>query len=145
VTVRGLNAAPVAVDDSGLSVDVGQDLIINSADLLANDTDPDNGAVLTVVGFETPSQGSIVDNGDGTFTFSTPQNLSMAQGESYVSSLTYTVEDELGASSSASFSVTVNGVNDGPVAGAYNVLNSGEADVVTIDVADLLGLVSDPD
>ncbi|KZZ54712.1 hypothetical protein A3758_00205 [Oleiphilus sp. HI0118] len=135
VTVRGLNAAPVAVDDNGLSVDVGQDLIINSADLLANDTDADNGAVLSVVGFDTPSQGSVADNGDGTFTFSTPQDLSMAQGESYVSSLTYTVEDELGASSSASFSVTVNGVNDGPVATNDGWFLVAEDGTLTLDIA----------
>ena len=77
---------PVAVDDI-VSTAGGAVLAINvAADLLANDTDLNND-VLTLAGFEQPSHGSLVDDGDGTLTY-TP-----AQGFAGVDAFNYTVTD----------------------------------------------------
>jgi len=61
------NAAPVAADDA-YATDIDTPVIITAASLLGNDTDAD-GDTLTIDAIGTPSSGSLVDNGDGTYTF----------------------------------------------------------------------------
>lgn len=61
------NTAPVAVDDS---LDTARDtsLVILAADLLGNDIDAD-GDTLNITEVAQPTNGTLVDNGDGTFTY----------------------------------------------------------------------------
>ncbi|MCP4307214.1 MAG: hypothetical protein GY788_20560, partial [bacterium] len=81
-----VNEAPVAADDAlGASADTA--LIIDvAADLLGNDTDA-NGNALSLAGFTQPSHGTLIDNGDGTLTY-TP-----TQGYDGEDSFTYDVSD----------------------------------------------------
>ena len=111
VTVTPVNDDPDAVDDSDTTA-------FNTAitvDLLDNDTDVDipEGDVLTVTAASVPaSQGSLVDNGDGTVTF-TP-----ATGFTGDATISYTIEDTAGASDSAVHVITVDaGLLDGTVEG----------------------------
>lgn len=93
---KNKNQSPDAVDDSA-STDVDTE---TTFDVLANDSDPD-GDTLTVVGNTDPSNGSVVDNGDGTFTY-TPD-----AGFEGVDTFTYTIDDGKGGTDTATVEVTV--------------------------------------
>lgn len=82
VTIEGTNDAPVVapvnednVDDGTAVFSVAEDnsLIITSADLLANSSDVD-GDDLSVVNLQADN-GTLVDNGDGTWTFTPGENF----------------------------------------------------------------------
>lgn len=91
-----MGPAPEAMADE-IAVAVHGTVVIDiAADLLANDI----GSALTFAGFEQPLQGTLVDNGDGTLTYTPPS------GNSGADQFTYTVSN--GAQqSSASVAVTV--------------------------------------
>ncbi|KIN65227.1 putative hemagglutinin/hemolysin-related protein [Sulfitobacter noctilucicola] len=122
VTVNPVNDAPDAVDD----VDVTPEDTPITVDLLANDTDVD-GDDLTVVEATVPEeQGTLVDNGDGTVTFTPAEDFT---GEATIS---YTIEDEEGLTDSAEHLVYVNEVSDVPVAND-DIATTEEDTPVTID------------
>ncbi len=90
------NNAPVATDDSVIAT--GTDpLIIN---VTSNDSDSD-GTVLSIVSVTQGQNGSVNINSDGTVTYQA--NLGFMGTDSF----TYTIEDEDGAQSTATVSVTV--------------------------------------
>ncbi len=103
-----VNYAPVAGDDA-VSTSEDTPLVISAASLLANDSDVDLDT-LSVQSFTQGANGAVVDNGDGTFTY-TP-NLSF----SGIDTFTYTVSDGNGGTDTGTVTVTVNPVNDAPVA-----------------------------
>jgi VCBS repeat-containing protein len=112
--VAGLNDAPTADADTASTGENDAAILI---DVLANDDDVDNGAVLTVTAASAPAgQGSasVVDNQvefdpGGDFE-------SLALGESVDVLVGYDISDEHGATASSTVTVTVTGANDGPVA-----------------------------
>ncbi len=96
VTVSPLDDDPFAVDDAaetqeGEAVDI---------DLLANDIDVD-GDVLSIVGLTAATNGQVVDNGDGTVTYS--PDAGFIGEDSFV----YTLSDGAGPTSDATVTVTV--------------------------------------
>ncbi|KKK79943.1 hypothetical protein LCGC14_2828440, partial [marine sediment metagenome] len=99
-----VNAVPVGVDDN---VTTNEDTAVTTANVLANDTDLD-GDTLSVASFTQASNGSVVDNGDGTFTYTPDANFNGSD------SFTYTVTDGAGGTDTATVDVTVNAVNDDP-------------------------------
>jgi Ca2+-binding RTX toxin-like protein len=106
ITVAGANDGPVAKSDSAAT---GSDSGV-VIDVLANDYDPDNGALLTIAsasvkpGFGTVS---IVEN---EIRFDPGRDFDyLGAGESAVVYLRYTVKDEHGASASSTVAVTVTG------------------------------------
>jgi len=103
ITVDAVQDGPVASDDTvAVSEDVA--MVISP---LANDTDAD-GDALTVTAFTQPAHGTLVDNGDGTWTY-TP-----AAGWSGVDSFTYTVSDGAGGEDTGTVTLTVHAA-DGDV------------------------------
>jgi hypothetical protein len=62
------NRAPIAVDDSFVGNDVNEDVVLSTAALLANDTDPDGNA-LTVTFFSAPVGGSVTLEPNGVIRF----------------------------------------------------------------------------
>ncbi|HHC7312200.1 TPA: Ig-like domain-containing protein, partial [Vibrio campbellii] len=121
VTVNLINDAPVANDDSAVT-DEDTPVTIN---VLPNDTDVD-GDTLTIVNASVPADQGTVEIVDGKLVFTPAENFN---GEATIS---YTVSDgEL--EDSAEVSVTVNPVNDAPVANDDNVVTD-EDTPVTIDV-----------
>ncbi|MCX7559949.1 Ig-like domain-containing protein [Sulfitobacter sp. F26204] len=131
VTVNPVNDAPVANDD----VDVTPEDEPITVDLLANDTDVD-GDELTVTEVSVPAeQGTIVNNNDGTATFTPAPDFN---GQVTIS---YTISDPDGLTDSAEHTVYVNAVSDGPVA-LDDVAETPEDTAVTIDV---LANDTDPD
>ncbi|MBA7598743.1 MAG: tandem-95 repeat protein [Calditrichaeota bacterium] len=108
ISVRATNDPPVAVDDA-YNVDEDNTLAIDAlSGVLANDSDPD-GDPLTAEPVSSPSNGSLTLNADGAFTY-TPQ-----ADFNGTDSFTYAVSDGI-ASDQATVTVTVNPVNDDPVA-----------------------------
>ncbi len=104
VTVT-VNASPVAVDDSATTL---EDTPV-TIDVTVNDTDSDGTIdVTTVVVTGGPTNGSIVNNGDGTITY-TP-NPAYSGPDTF----TYTVDDNSGATSNqATVTITVFGTAPG--------------------------------
>ncbi|MBM6583183.1 VCBS domain-containing protein [Microvirga sp. BT689] len=137
VTVTGVNDGPTAVGES-TSTDEDTAVIL---DVLANDVDPDDGAVLSIL-TASASKGSVVDNGDGTLTFVPGDAFGyLAGGGSEQVAITYTITDEHGATSTVTDTVTVTGVNDAPSAAAGSQTVSDR----TPEALDLLENDSDPD
>ncbi|OGS97667.1 MAG: hypothetical protein A3H31_12140 [Gallionellales bacterium RIFCSPLOWO2_02_FULL_57_47] len=114
-----LNAPPVAVADSMIvSEDAGQ-AAIASADLLVNDTDPDAGDTLSLSGFDAvTTQGNTVSmDAAGNLVFDIGNNYqSLGAGQATQDTFSYTITDAAGATSTATVTMTINGVNDAPVA-----------------------------
>ncbi|MBL3526896.1 MAG: tandem-95 repeat protein [gamma proteobacterium endosymbiont of Lamellibrachia anaximandri] len=105
ITITPVNDVPVAGADSG-TLDEGGSVTI---DLLANDSDGENDP-LSVTGMTLPAHGQLLDNGDGTITYNHDG------GESTSDSFTYTAFDGTDASAVTTVSLTINPVNDAPVA-----------------------------
>lgn len=122
------NAAPVAVDDDATAPEDGSTII----PVLANDTDAD-GDTLTLGPLGDPANGSVVDNGDGTVTY-TPD-----PGYSGPDSFTYTVLDGNGGSDTGTVDVTVT-PDPGPPVGPDGIVSGTPGD----DVIDL-PYTGDPD
>ncbi|MHA1939989.1 MAG: Ig-like domain-containing protein, partial [Candidatus Thorarchaeota archaeon] len=109
ITVNSVNDYPVAVDDA-YSIDEDGSLVVDSATgVLANDYDVD-GDPLEVYFVELPSNGILTLNLDGSFTY-TPYPDFWG-----VDFFTYLVYDGIDASDIAAVTITVNPVNDAPVA-----------------------------
>ena len=107
LNVTPVNDDPVANNDTAF-VDEDDALGILIA-ALANDTDVD-GDALSVTGIDLPTLGALIDNQDGTFTFIGDPN---ANGTEVIS---YTIGDGNDGSATADITITVNPVNDVPVA-----------------------------
>ncbi|SOB91611.1 VCBS repeat-containing protein [Rhodobacter sp. JA431] len=123
VTVMGANDAPVAVDDRA---DLAEGTLA-SGNLLINDTDIDTGDALQIAGLEggtataegftrSFASGAVLDlAADGTFTFTAgPGYQSLGVGQEAVETVTYTVADAHGATSTATLSLHIAGLNDAP-------------------------------
>ena len=118
VNVSGINDSPTAVDDS-VATDEDTEVTI---DVLSNDSDIDGTVdATTLVVVAQPSQGSVrVESGQLIYT--PDSNINGAD------SLTYSVRDDSDASSNeATVDITINAVNDNPVANddTANLLEDG--------------------
>ena len=121
VTVTSGNQNPVAVDDS---VTTDEDMAV-TIDVLANDSDAD-GDTLSINSVTDPANGSVVNNGsDVTYTPDADFNGT--------DSFDYTISDGNGGTNTATVTVTVNAVNDDPVA-SDDSATTDEDTAVTIDV-----------
>jgi large repetitive protein len=121
VTVAPVNDPPVAVNDAAAT---NEDTPVTIA-VLSNDTDLD-GDPLSVVA-ATAANGTVVINPDGTVTYTPKANFFG------VDTITYTISDGKGGSSTATVTVTVASVNDVPVA-ANDTATTPEDAAVTIPV-----------
>ena len=105
VTVNAVNDAPVATNDTATTT---EDIPVTIA-VLANDTDAD-GDPLTVTNLTQPTNGTATLNPDNTVTYTPNPDFNGSD------SVTYTANDGITDSNVATVSVTVNAVNDAPVA-----------------------------
>ncbi|MGH1376742.1 MAG: beta strand repeat-containing protein [Alphaproteobacteria bacterium] len=106
VTVTGINDMPSAVDDGiyNETDEGGSTVIITEAELLANDTDPESDPLDIVNITIGAGEGSIVDNGDGTWTYTSPADSLSFNG---IATLTYTAQDTDGLTDTAVFDLRV--------------------------------------
>lgn len=113
VTVTGTNDAPVANPDTA-TTDENTAITVN---VLANDTDVDDGHVLSLVSATgTPGQGSVSIVGNQVHFDPGTDFDHLAAGATATVVIPYTMQDEHGAQSSSTLTVTVTGTNDAPVA-----------------------------
>ncbi|WDF57682.1 Ig-like domain-containing protein [Flavobacterium sp. KACC 22758] len=109
ITVTAVNDAPVAVKD-GYSVNEGGTLTVVTANgVLSNDTDVE-GDALTAILVTGPSHGTLTLNADGSFTYVHDGS------ETITDSFTYKANDGNLDSNVVTVEITVNPVNDAPVA-----------------------------
>ena len=108
LTVNPVNDAPVAVADS-YSTNEDTPLTVTAPGVLGNDTDVD-GDALTAILVAGPSHGSLALNGNGSFTYTPGANYNGSDA------FTYKANDGQADSNVATVSLTVNPVNDAPVA-----------------------------
>ena len=111
VTINISNLAPVT-DDRSFSTDEDVVLNVNATDgLLKNSTDPENDVLVvdTTVG-TAPTKGSVVLSADGSFVYTPSANLNGTD------SFTYRVSDGKAYSSYKTVTITINPVDDTPVA-----------------------------
>ena len=140
ITVLGINDTPTAVDDTDTVDEDGTVTKTGSQDdVLTDDSDPDDSATLTVTAIQpsggsssnvtsgttytngtsvTGTYGTLVIGADGSYTYTADQSAAddLDAGDSVTDVFTYTVTDENGATTTATITITVNGINDTPVA-----------------------------
>jgi len=138
VTVLNVNEPPVAVNDAYTTAE-DTPLTVPAPGVLVNDNDPDLGDALTVVLVSGPSNGTVTQNGDGSFVYTPAAHFNG------VDSYTYRVRDAGGLESNiATVTITVTPVPDPPVAvdDSYVV---AEDSVLTISAPGVKVNDSDPD
>jgi len=107
VTISGVNDTPTALDDDGGSTH--RTSSFTTANVLANDSDPDSSDALSVSGFDTSgTAGLVTNNSDGTFNYD-PNGAfdSLAGGASATDTFKYTVTDGQGGTDTATVTVTI--------------------------------------
>ncbi|MGR9349479.1 DUF4082 domain-containing protein (plasmid) [Rhizobium leguminosarum] len=98
----GPNSAPVATDDTGLTISGNDTVVISIASLVGNDTDP-NGDALTISAVGNAVNGTVTLNKqNGTVIFTPTNNYSGP------ASFAYTLSDGRGGTDQGSVSLTVN-------------------------------------
>ena len=111
ITVHAVNDAPAATADA-FSTNEDTQLTVPAAGVLANDTDID-GDALSAVLVGGPAHGaSFTLNADGSFTYTPAGNYNGPD------SFTYKANDGTADSNPVTVTITVNPVNDAPVATA---------------------------
>jgi DNA/RNA endonuclease G (NUC1) len=121
VTIIAVNDAPVANNDSATT---NEDTAV-TVNVLTNDSDVD-GDSLSVSGVTQGAHGLVTTNG-------TSVSYSPAADFNGTDSFTYTISDGHGGTATASVSVTINAVNDAPVANA-DTAATNEDTAVTVNV-----------
>src|SRR5574340_1056088 len=116
VTINGANDGPVTQDDfAGMSQDAVQPV---SGNVLSNDSDIDQGTVLSVVnaGVIAGNYGSLTLNADGNYSYALDNALvqSLGAGQHVTEIFAYQATDGI-AATSATLTVTIAGMNDAPV------------------------------
>ncbi|RZJ00838.1 MAG: tandem-95 repeat protein [Brevundimonas sp.] len=133
VTITGTNDAPVANADTATT---NEDTSV-TFDVRANDTDVDgstrtvthiNGSAIVAGGSVSLADGGLVAmNANGALTYTPAANANGAK------TFNYTISDGQGGSATSSVNVTVNPVNDAPVANP-DAVTTNEDTAVTFDV-----------
>ena len=121
VTLTGVNDRPVAGD---VAIGATEDSVGVNGNFIETDADSSDTHTFTLL--SSPSEGSIVNNNDGTFTFDPGSDFQdLALGETRLVSFSYSATDSSGSASATSttktVTVTVTGVNDRPVAGDVTI------------------------
>ena len=110
ITINPVNDAPVAYDDA-FTTNEDTPLTVPAAGVLGNDSDID-GPNLSSVLVSGPAHGSLALNSDGSFTYTPEGNYNGSD------SFTYKANDGLADSDIATAHISINPVNDAPVAHA---------------------------
>jgi VCBS repeat-containing protein len=128
-----VNIPPVAEGDA-YAVDEDTELVLAAPGVLANDTDAD-GDVLTAVLSQGPAKGTLTLNSDGSFTYHPATNWHGTD------QFAYRAKDGNHDSNVATVTITVNAVNDAPLATADQASVTADEGQTTSNT----GAVSDVD
>ncbi len=132
VTVTPVNDNPVAVNDAG-STNEDTPVTLNP---LGNDSDVD-GDTLSITTATSPN-GTVVVNPDGTITFTPAANFNGP------TTITYTISDGNGGTATATINITVDGVNDTPVANPSTATTNEDTPVIVPVLANDTDADGDP-
>ena len=140
VTVNAVNDAPVAVNDAFAIGGAPQVLVVAAPGVLANDTDPDVGDLLTAILDADVSNGTLVLSPNGGFSYAPDVGFG---GFGVTDTFTYHARDDVFLFFLESNIVTVTiTVNDPPVANdqtANVTQNTSAPRVITLTASDLNG------
>ncbi|HYG18528.1 MAG TPA: tandem-95 repeat protein, partial [Ohtaekwangia sp.] len=136
VTVTAVNDPPVAVNDAATT---NEDIAVN-INVVSNDSDEDGSINPSSVDLNTASAGIQNSNvtTSGTFTVNAGGVVNFAPAANFTGtvSVDYTVNDNVGLTSNvATITITVNPVNDAPVAG-NDAVSTNEDTPVTFNILD---------
>ena len=136
ITINAVNDTPVGVADT-YTVDEDGELTVSASEgLLANDSDVDSDSLAAVL-VGGPTNGTLTLNDDGSFSYEPDENFNGTD------TFTYYVTDGSLNSSEITVTITVNSVNDAPVA-QEDAYTATEDNTLTID-ADNGVLANDTD
>jgi hypothetical protein len=128
ITVNEVNDNPVAIDDI---ITIDEDT--SGTDVLANDYDVD-GDSLTITSVTTPRNGAVVVNEDQTITYTPNTNYNG------LDSFDYEISDGKGGTDTATVTVTINPVNDVPLADDQSITTDEDTPVdITLTASDVDG------
>ena len=108
ITINAVNDAPVANNNS-YSKNEDSTLTVSGSGVLGNDTDADHDPLSAIL-VSGPSHGTLALNANGSFTYTPAANYNGLDG------FTYKANDGMADSNVATVTITVNAVNDPPVA-----------------------------
>jgi VCBS repeat-containing protein len=132
ITINPVNDLPVA-DDETYTTDEDTPLMVAAPGVLDGDTDVD-GDTLSAILETAPSHGSLVLNANGAFTYTPDANW---HGKD---TFTYKANDGTADSNVATVVITVNPVNDAPVADSQSVVTDEDVPVdITLTGSDVDG------
>jgi VCBS repeat-containing protein len=126
ITITGANDSPVAGDDA-YSTNEDTQLVVPAPGVLTNDTDADSSNTVTATNASDPAHGDVTLGADGSFTYTPDANYHGSD------SFTYDASDGT-TTDSATVSITVNSVNDIPVANDDSQSVSENSTGDTVDV-----------
>jgi len=126
ISVEDVNDTPIVSGNLAYSVDEDGTITFSQAQLLANASDVD-GDDLSANNLSAGDNATVTDNGDGTFTVAPDADFN---GDI---NLSFDVIDSNGASISTGVDLTVNSINDGPVA-EDDVATTDQDTAILIDV-----------
>jgi len=104
------NDPPVANNDPNYMVNEDTTLTVAAPGVLGNDTDPNAGTVLSAFLVSGPLNGTLTLNSNGSFTYKGKANFNG------IDTFTYKANDGMQDSNVATVTITINPVNDPPVA-----------------------------
>ena len=116
ITVNPVNDAPVALDGS---ITTNEDAAITGSVSFSDIDVPADALVASVV--DQPAHGSLVFNADGSYTYTPDANFNGSD------SFTYKVNDGTADSGIQTITITVNPVNDAPVAQDGSITTNEDA------------------
>jgi VCBS repeat-containing protein len=147
ITLTGTNDAPVAVNDGEIAqTNQNTSLTLAPSTVLGNDTDPDNGHVLSISSVSGDPHVSL--DGGGNIVFAPGTDYAyLAAGDIANVNFTYIAKDEFGAlSGPASASIRVNGLNDAPTAvNDGEIAQTDQNTSLTLSPSTVLSNDTDPD
>ena len=131
ITIDGADDAPVAHDDTASATEAGglnngTPGVDSTGNVLTNDTDVDSTAngetrTVTTTGARAGAHGTLTLNADGTYTYTVDNNDTAVQAlrtsaQTLTDTISYTMRDAAGLTSTANLVITIHGANDAPVA-----------------------------
>ena len=140
---RFLDRAPEARPDF---LTIGEDAGLSTINVLANDRDPDRGAILHIASIKTAGlKGNAAISADGKHVVYDPGTAfqSLAAGQSATEVVKYTVADQFGKTSTSSVTFTIVGANDAAVlsSATKNLIEGNTAATIstsgTLTIADV--------
>ncbi|MCC6511287.1 MAG: tandem-95 repeat protein, partial [Pirellulaceae bacterium] len=134
VSITGVNDSPVAIANA---FSVTEDSTATTLAVLANDTDPDAGDTKRVVSVNTLGMlGTVTVAAGGTGVIYNAGSVyqHLIAGQTATETFTYTMSDAAGALSTASVTLTITGITDGPKANNDMVFAMEDGGPIVIDV-----------